>query len=163
MILRDYCVDWIIGWVVCWIAFMSVFFSSRKTSFKKWLDTSSIPLRHLAICRASQALSYHNPNSSSTPGGLIEKVPVSSIASRQLGRSIELLFVIWCFVPRHMLDTFIYRDLLMAYIFSSCDPQLIFVDLSLDTSVFSSPKPLSLTPIFFLKISSSFFKFFLTW
>ena len=42
-ILRDYCVDWIIGWVVYWIAFMSVFFSSRKTVLKNWLDTSSTP------------------------------------------------------------------------------------------------------------------------
>ena len=43
MILGDYCVDWIIGWVACWIAFMSMFFLSWKTGFKKWLDTSSTP------------------------------------------------------------------------------------------------------------------------
>ena len=54
-ILRDYCVDWIIGWVACWIAFMSVFFSSRKTILKSWLDTSLTPSRYLAICWASQA------------------------------------------------------------------------------------------------------------
>ena len=51
-----------------------------------------------------------------------------------------------CSIP---LNTFIYRDLLMAYIFSLCNSQLISVDLSLDTSVFSSPKPLSLTPNLF--------------
>ena len=65
-----------------------------------------------------------------------------------------------CSIP---LDTYICRDLLIAYIFSSCNPQLISVDLSLDTFVFSTPKSLSLIPIFFLKVSSSFFKIFFTW
>ena len=59
-ISRDYCVDWIIGWVACWIAFMFVFFSSRKTVFKMWLDISSTPcylssfssLFHIAILTA---------------------------------------------------------------------------------------------------------------
>ena len=105
MILRGLYGVWIIGCVACLIAFMSVFFSSRKTVFKSLLDTYSTP-GYLSSFQAF--FSYCNLDTSSTPGGLIEKVPVSSIASRQLGRSIELLFVIWCFVPRHMLDTFIY-------------------------------------------------------
>ena len=84
-ILRDFCVDWIIGWVICWIAFISVFFTSRKTILKSYLDTSS----NLAICRASQAFflmqsrhlldtlwidreSSYLLDSSSTPDGLIE-------------------------------------------------------------------------------------------
>ena len=58
------------------------------------------------------------------------------------------------------LDTFICWDLLIAYIFSSCDLHLIFVDLSLDTSVFSSPKPFSLNPNLFPKGFSSLIKFF---
>ena len=87
MILRGLYGVWIIGCVACLIAFISVFFSSRKTVFKSLLNTSS------------------------TPGGSIKKVLVSSIASRQLGRSIELLFLIWWFVPRHMLDTYICQRL----------------------------------------------------
>ena len=103
--MRENCVDWIIGWVVCWIAFMSVFFSSRKTSFKKWLDTSSIPSRHLVVCRASQAFSYRNPDTSSTPGGSIEKAPASSIASRHLVDRSSFCSWIWWVVPRYLLNT----------------------------------------------------------
>ena len=102
MILRGLYGVWIIGCVACLITFMSVFFSSRKIVFKSLLDTwLSIELPSF--------FSYHNLDTSSTPGGSIEKVPISSIASRQLGRSIELLFLIWWFVPRHMLDTCICR------------------------------------------------------
>ena len=32
-----------------------MFFTSRKTVLKSWLDTSSTPHRYLAICQASQA------------------------------------------------------------------------------------------------------------
>ena len=139
-----------------WLCFMFdcihvLFFSSWKTIFKSLLDTSSTPGYLLSFL---DFFSYHNLDTSLTPGGSIKKVPVSSIASRQLGRSIELLFLIWWVFPRHLhlltaicstptsidvstpLDTFIFWDLLMAYIFSSCDPQLIFVDLSLNTSIF---------------------------
>ena len=105
-ILRDYCVDWIIGWIVCWIAFMSVFFSSRKTVLKSWLDTSSTPPRYLAICRASQAFFLSQSrqlldtwwidrecscllDSFSTPGGSIELlfldlIPCCSTLARYL-------------------------------------------------------------------------------
>ena len=93
---------WIIGCVACLITFMSVFFSSRKIVFKSLLDT------WLSIERPS-FFSYRNLDTSSTAGGSIKKVLVSSIASRQLGRSIELLFLIWWLLPRHLLDTFIYR------------------------------------------------------
>ena len=128
---------WIIGCVACLIAFMFVFFSSRKIVFKSLLNTSLTP-SYLPSFQTFFLIAI------STPGESIEKVPVSSIASRQLGQSIELLFLIWWFVPRHMLDTcicrqpffstptltdfsipldtFICRDLLMAFIFSSCDP-----------------------------------------
>ena len=57
------------------------------------------------------------------------------------------------------LETFICRDLMMAYIFSLCDSYLISVDLSLDTSVFSSPKPLSINPNLFPKGFLSLIKF----
>ena len=55
----------------------------------------------------SSFFSYRNLDTSSTPSGSIKKVPVSSIASRQLGRSIKLLCLIWWVVPQHLLDTFI--------------------------------------------------------
>ena len=105
MILRGLYVVWIIGCVACLIAFISVFFSSRKTVFNSLLDTSSTT----GYLSSFQAFSYHNLDTSLTPSGSIEKVLVSSIASRQLGRLIELLFLIWWFVPRHMLNTCIYQ------------------------------------------------------
>ena len=74
--------------------------------------------------------------------------------------SVDVAFLDTCSTdvstpPRHL----ICQDLLMVYIFSSCDPQLISVDLSLDTSVFSSPKPLSLTPNLFPWDSQAFSSF----
>ena len=96
----------IIGCIACLIAFMSVFFSSRKTVFKSLLDTFLTPGYLLSF---QAFFSYRNLDTSLTPGGSIEKVLVSSIAFQQLGRSIELLFLIWWFVPRHMLDTCICR------------------------------------------------------
>ena len=80
-------------------------FHSRKTSFKKWLDTSSIPPRHLAICRDSSAVSYRFLDSSSILGGSIEKAPTSSIASRHLVDWSSFCSWIWFFVARYLLDT----------------------------------------------------------
>ena len=77
-----------------------------KNCFKSLLDTSSTP----GYLSSFQAFSYRNLDTFSTPGGSIEKVLISSIASRQLSRSIELLFLIWWFVPQHILDTCIYRQ-----------------------------------------------------
>ena len=77
----------------------------EKTGFKKWLDTSSIPPRHLAICQASQAFSYCNPNSSSIPGGSIKKALASSIASWHLVDRSSFYSWIWWVVPRYLLDT----------------------------------------------------------
>ena len=67
--MRDFFVGWIIGCVVCWIAFISVFFTSRKTVLKSWLDTSSIPCY---LSSFSSILLKCNLDTSSTPGGLIE-------------------------------------------------------------------------------------------
>ena len=78
------------------------------------------------------------------------------------------------FVPWNLLDTCICRrpnprhlarhlltpsfvELYWGSIYtSSCDPNLISLDLSLDTSIFSPPKPLLLTPNLFPKGFSSF-------
>ena len=48
------------------------------------LNAGLTPPRYLAVCRASSAFSYRNPDSFSTPSGSIEKALVSSIASRYL-------------------------------------------------------------------------------
>ena len=151
---------------------------------KLFLKACSIPSWHLAIYRASKLFSL------SQSRHLLDTWWIDWESSCLLDsflktRSINRAFVLDMMVcssthARHLhlsttffstptssdysipFDTFICWDLLMAYIFSSCDLQLIFVDISLDTSVFSSPKPFSLTPIFFLKVSSSFFKIFFT-
>ena len=102
-ILRDFCVDWIIGWVVCWIAFISVFFTSRKTVLKSWLDNSSTSPQYLAICRASQVIFFKcNLDTSSIPGGSIEKAPASSIAPRHLVDRSSFCSWIWFFVTRYL-------------------------------------------------------------
>ena len=88
-----------------WLHSCLCFSLLKKNCFKSLLDTSSTP----GYLSSFQAFSYCNLDTSSTPSGSIEKVPISSIAYRQLGRSIEFLFLIWWFVPRHMLDTSICR------------------------------------------------------
>ena len=145
------------------------------------LKASSTPPRYLAVCRASSAFSYRNLNSFLTPGGSIEKVLASLIASRHLVDRSSFCSCICWFVPKHLylsktifstpslidgstpLDTFIYQDLLRHYIYSSCDPQPISFDLSLDSSFFFFLKQSHLTPILILKVSSSFLKILFTW
>ena len=178
MILRDYCVDWIMGWVACWIAFMSVFFTLEKLVLK----SGSTPLRHLSVCRAFQAFSYRNPDTSSTPGGSIEKAPASSIASRHLVDRSSFCSWIWCVVPwyllytlavdYHFLDTYldsflntcICQDLLRVYIYFLHDPFLIS-SISLDLFA-----PIHLPNTFSLSLQTSSFvifqafsRFFFSW
>ena len=85
-------------------------FHSRKTDFKKWLDTSSIPPWHLAICRDSSAVSYRFLDSSSIPSGSIEKALISSIASRHLVDRSSFCSWIWRIAPRYLLDTLAVED-----------------------------------------------------
>ena len=59
-------------------------FSLLEKRFLSNLDTSQIPLQHLAICRALKVFSYRNLDRSSTAGGSNDKVPRPSIAFRQL-------------------------------------------------------------------------------
>ena len=128
-------------------------FSLLEKLFLNNLDTSSTP----GYLSSFQAFSYRNLNTSSTPSVSIEKVHVPSIASRHLMDWSSLNSYVWCFVPwhfldtcicrrlnprhltRHSLDTFICQPLLRFYIFSLCDPNLISLDLSLDSFVFSHP------------------------
>ena len=159
-ILRDFCVDWIIGWVVCWIAFKSVFFTSQKTGFKFLLDTSSIPCH---LWSFSSIFFKCNLDTSSIPGGSIEKALVSSIAPRHLldwlsicSESESLLldsFLDTSTIEDQILDTYLNRsldtcicpNLLAAYIRSLCDLEFISLrSLSLDTSLFLSQNSLIL-------------------
>ena len=175
---------WLDHWLSCMLDCIHVcVFHSWKTGFKMWLDTSSIPLRHLAICRASSAFSYHIPDSSSILGGSIEKAPASSIASRHLVDRSSFCSWIWWVVPWYLLNTSavddhfldIYLDSFLdtswylhlssftegLYIHSSRSDSHFF-NLSRSVRTYSSPKhTLSLTPNLFLCDFSSFFKFLL--
>ena len=178
MILRVYITVWILGWVACLIAFMSVHFSSRKTIFKSLLNSFSTAPWHLAICRASKLFLIVI----STPGGSIEKVPIPLIASRHLVDRLSLITCVWCFctstLARHLYLSMAISSILGStpcstpssvelywgsIYTSSCNLNLISLILSLDTSIFSPPKPFSLTPNLFPKGFSSFFKSFFTW
>ena len=149
-------------------------FHISKNCFEKLarhlLDTSSIP------CYMSSFLSIflkRNLDTSSIPGGSIEKDHASLIAPRHLldrssfcSESDSLLldsFLNTSAIEDQILDTFICRDLLAAYIRPLCDPNFISLR-SLSRYFFVSlPKLSHLTPNLFLKDSSIFFKFLLTW
>ena len=179
--MRDFCVDWIIGWVVCWIAFISVFFTSRKTVLKNWLDTSSTPPQYHAICRASQAFFLTQSRHLLDTWWIDRENSCLLDSSSTLGGSIELLFLnlILCFsipqlsttrssIPTSIassipLDTSAVEHYWRIYIFLLCDPSLIssiFLDMSV---IVHLPNTLIFTPNLFLKDSSSFFKFIFTW
>ena len=152
---------------------------------KLFLKACSTPPRHLAIYRASK-LFFLSQSRHLLDTWWIDRESSCLLNSFLTTRSIDWAFVLDMVVcssthAQHLhlsttifstpistdfstpLDTFICWDLLMAYIFSLCDSYLISVDLSLDTSVFSSPKPLSINPNLFPKGFSSLIKFFLTW
>ena len=69
------------------------------------LKAGSTPPQYLAVCRASLAFSYRNPDNFSILGGSIKNGSASSIASQHL--MDRLRFCSWfCWVgPRHLLDT----------------------------------------------------------
>ena len=133
--------------------------------------------RHLAICRASQAFSYCNPDSSLIPGGSIDKAPTSSIASRYLVDRSSFCSWIWWVVPQYLLDTsvidkhfldtyldtsrhLICRDLLRVLYKPPCAIQTSFHSISLSIALcFLSQTLLShsnLDPQRFLKAFSRF-------
>ena len=118
-ILRDFCVDWIIGWVVCWIAFISMFFTSRKTVLKSWLDTCSIP-------SYQSSFSSIFLNAISTPPRYL--VDRSSFCSW-----------IWFFVDRYFLDTSAVADLFLdTYLDSFLDTSRYLNYRALLGSIYSS-------------------------
>ena len=160
---------------------MSVFFSSRKTVFKSWLDTSLIP-----CCLLSFFSFFLLQSRQLLDTWWIDREWVFIFDSfSTLGRSMELLFLILLgcsstpprylscrrpfsrHLPRQMsryLSTLasikIYH---WHYLSSLCDPKLVSLDLFLDTSLFSLPNVLISLQSLFLKDSSSFSKNFFTW
>ena len=159
-ILRDYCVDWIISWVVCWIAFISVFFSSWKTG--------STPPWYLAICQASQAF-FLTQSRHLLDTWWIDRASVLETDSLLLDTcSIPQLSMTTFSTPPSTasstpLDTSAVEHYWRSYLNLLRDSSLISL-ISLDLSVpVHLPITLSFTPNLFLKVSSSFFKFFYTW
>ena len=148
--------------------------------------------RHLLDTLLSAELlkpfSYRNPDSSSIPGGSIEKAPTSSIAPRYLVDQSSFYSWIWFLVARYLLDTLvvehhfldtyldsfldtsrylIYRALLKVLFKPPSQSVSHFFDLSRFVRTCSSPKHSlfhsQTLPQGFFKLSSSFFKFFYTW
>ena len=102
-----------------------MFFTSRKTILKIWLDTSSISCY---LLRFSSIFLKRNLDTSSIPGGSIEKAPASSIAPQHLVDQSSFCSWIWFFVARFLLDT------------SPVDDQFLdtYLDSFLDTSQYLS-------------------------
>ena len=166
--LRDYCVDWIISWVVCWTAFISVFFSSRKTVLKSWLDTSSIPHRYLAICWASWAFFLTQSRHLLDTWWIDRESSYLLDSSSTLGGSIELLFlnlILCCSIPQLsttrsstptstassiLPETLAVEHYWRVYIFLNRDSSLILQSLSICLRLF-----ISQTLSFSLQTSSS--------
>ena len=188
--LRDYferflcCLD---HWLSCMLDCIHIcVFHISKNYFEKLarhlLDTSSIPFylssfssifflsqsRHLLdtwwINRESSCIL----DSSSTPAGSIELLFLTLTLCCSIASSMPWLSKTRSSIPTSTdpsipLDTCICWDLLAAYIRPLCDPEFISLrSLSLYFSV-SLPKHSHLTPNLFLKDSSSFSKFLLTW
>ena len=116
----------LICWLYHWLSYMldcihvCVFLIS-----KNWfLKAISTPPQYLAICRASSAFSYRNPDNFSIPGGSIENGSASSIAFRHLVDRLSFCSWFCWVVPRHLLDT------------SAVDDHFLdsFLDRCLDTS-----------------------------
>ena len=128
---------------------------------ESWFSATSTDPRHLLdtwlICRALKLFLITILTPSRQLGGSIEKVSVSSIASRQLMDRSSFFNHVWWILPRHLstaasvnaltldtfldtcLDTSIYQALLTSYIKVQRDFLLTFLDLSLDRTVLSPP------------------------
>ena len=130
------------------------------------LKCGSTPLWYLIDTLVSVELlkpfSYRNPDSSSIPGGSIEKAPASSIAPRHLVDRSSFCSWIWFFVARYLLDTSAVEHYWKSYLNLHRNLSLIS-SISLDLfAPVHLPNTLSFTSNLFLKFSSSFFKFLYT-
>ena len=144
---------------------------------KLFWKASSTPPRYLAICRASQAFfltqSQHLLDiwwinressclldSSSTPGGSIELLFLKLILCSSIP---QLSTTTFSTPPSTPPDTSTLEHFWRSYLNLLHDLFLIsLISLNLSTPV-HLPNTLSFTPNLFLKVSSSFFKFFYTW
>ena len=153
----------------------------EKLFLKMWLDTSSYLLDTLLSVELLKPFSYRNPDSSSIPGGSIEKAPASSIASWHLVDRSTFCSWIWFLVAQYLLNTStVDKHFLDTYLNSLLNTSSVEIYwrfylnllvrsdphftryLSRLLSVFS-PKLSHLTQSQSSKVSSSFFKFFLSW
>ena len=126
---------------------MSVFFTFRKTGFKSWLDTSSIPccLSSFFSFFLSQSQQLLNTwwidrksscllDSSSTPGGSIELLFLDLMSCSSIPQlSTTISSIPTSIASLTPFDTCIYRALLRVYIYLLRDPILIS-SISLDLS-----------------------------
>ena len=101
--LRDYFerfLCWLDHWLSCMLDCIHICVSHLEKLFWKAVST---PPRHLAICRASQAFFFKwNIDTSSIPGGSIEKAPISSIAPWHLLDRSSFYSWIWLFIARYL-------------------------------------------------------------
>ena len=156
---------------------MSVFFASRKTAFKSWLDTSSIAsyLSSFLSFFLSQFCLHLDTwwidrdwvyilDSFSTPSGSIELLfLILMCCSLTPQLSTSIFSTPPRQIPRYLSIPASVKIYWLLYIRLLRDPKIIFFNLSLDTSLFSLPKHSHLTPNLFLKDSTSFFKLLFTW
>ena len=152
---------WLDIWLSCMLDCIHIYVSLLEKRFLNNLDTSSIPPRHLAICRALKVFSYYNLNRSSTAGGSNKKVPGPSIASWQLMDrssfsyyvfalflytfstvvSVDVVFLDtfldrWLDTSRHLYLSRITEDLYICSSRFGCD----FFDFSQSVHSYSSPE-----------------------
>ena len=126
---------------------MFVFFTSRKTAFKSWLDTSSIASylsRFLSffLSQSRQHLDTWWIDRASVLDSDVLFLDTSS--TPQLSTSISLTPPRQ--IPRYLSIPAPVEIYWLHYIRPLCDPELISFDLSLDTFLFSLPKHSHLTP-----------------
>ena len=149
---------------------MFIFFSSRKTVLKSWLDTSSIASYLSSFLSQSRQLldtwwidreCSYLLDSFSTPSGSIKLLFLDLIPCCSIPQLSTTIFSIPTSIDSLIpLNTCICRDLLRVYIFSLRDPFLISL-ISLDLSApVHLPNTLFFIPNLFLEIFQAFFKFF---
>ena len=180
--LRDYFerfLCWLDHWLSCMLdcIYICVFLLS-KNCFEKLarhlLDT-------LLFVELFKPFPKRNLDTSSIRGGLIEKAHASLIAPRHLVDRSSFCSWNWFFVARHLLDTSVVDNLFLdTYLDSFLDtsrylsyqallkglyilPSRSFSHFFNLSAIFHLPNTLFFIPSHFLKVSSSFFKFFYTW
>ena len=156
---------------------MSMFFSSRKTVLKSWLDTSSIASYLSSFISFFLSQSRQHPDtwwidqesfwpldSFSTPGGLIKPhnlllvfLFLDSFSTHDL--STLLFSTPTLQMSRHLIYWDLLRALFKLLVQSACH----FLDISLDWLLFSLSNTLFFPSNPFCKVSSSFTKLFFMW